>query len=451
LNEKCGLEGLEKCVVVFTLERLKFIVKTKWKKHTFYKIGIKAKDKESEFEIKEKIMQNGLAKLKNERNYLKQELMQIKEKLDVTSDENAKKLIKINFVQKSNSIKQLDGKILFMKNKIDQSKGIQNDVEMMEVIKETKIDTTVLERISETLQEGVEMEKEVNQTQNTISKLLEQDEDSKNEIENMYVLLEQKGEVENQKTIVEETSLENEEEKDLHNKNLKEELLFDKVKESNAKAEENEHSTKDKNGDDNGKIIGINDVIEYHNKMETGDGIVSNKKQVILNTLENIQRENKEIETKELINNQTKIKNSEKKLKEPKIFKNKKLIFESKLIPKPKNLQNKTTLENKGGLINLSEEINMLDYKKPTKNSPKSIKNYYPITKAKKTITIEEITKPNQQEIVNLTKQCEEPNLTTAETKDSPSNKKDNQTKINKFDTWGVNSISNAKRDLFKD
>ena len=175
LKNECFLGDEEVQLVKYFLGHLGFARKMKREKEIYFALGNDAGNQKDDFDLNLKVMKQGRVKLGLQKLKFEEEMRELRDKIKEAPEKQNVTLLKINCEANRKSIKQVEQKIQFIDKKIEQSKSVQTEEEMMNVMKETRIDPSILEEAVESLQEGVAIEKEVDKTRAVLDQLIEKE------------------------------------------------------------------------------------------------------------------------------------------------------------------------------------------------------------------------------------------------------------------------------------
>ena len=194
LREKFRIKNPDRKMIIYFLRKFNFVRKIVQNKKVFYIVGEKRNKKIENFEINQKVLAMGLAKMVQKQQSLKEEVKNLYKKTKTVREKNTIKALKMECVAKARVLKALQGKIMMIQNQIDLSNTAQDDVNMKNLIQETKIDTTVMEDAIETIREGVNIQQEIRDRQDELNNIIDTNNDVDVDLEKMFNALDEDGE-----------------------------------------------------------------------------------------------------------------------------------------------------------------------------------------------------------------------------------------------------------------
>jgi hypothetical protein len=276
LEEKFGIQGSDRRLILFFLEKFQFIRKIKRGKNVFYIIGEKKAEKEENIEINIKVMEMGIIQMIQKKETLTEEIKQNMDKIKDPSFQQKAKNLKMDCLAKARVVKSLKNKIILMQNRVTQSKNIKDDVGMADIMQKTNIDPTVYEEVQEVLQTGIDIQNEIRHHTNEISGILNNATQMDEDLEKMFNTLDNEGETDDKlEEMIQKSKIK---------------LKDTNLDVSGVKIEDFESEQKLKNDllmsnvekTDTNRVFDINDVKKYHED-KFGEAIEQNENKVLAN------------------------------------------------------------------------------------------------------------------------------------------------------------------------
>jgi hypothetical protein len=263
LKDKFNMKNPDLVMILHFLVKFKFIRKSVKKNNIFYIVGETRDEKVENYEIEMKIMKMGMKRMIQKKEILADEVKNIIKHVKTIPNENLKKKLKLKCVAKAKIVNKLKKQILVIQTRINQSSNMQDDVNMMRLMKETALDPSQMDEVRDVLEDQMNMQKEMNDQQAQLQDILDMGQNQNNEddvLNQMFNALDTMGEaneefenIYNQSKIIASKKTEEIDTKVLDpKKNIKEEVKEDNTPEPLPKQ-------KSEN-----KIYGIDDVVQYH-------------------------------------------------------------------------------------------------------------------------------------------------------------------------------------------
>lgn len=271
LEEKFGIQGSDRRLILYFLEKFKFIRKIKRGKNIFYIIGEKKNEKQENIEINVKVMEMGIMQMLQKKESLSDEIKETMKKIKDPVYKMKIKTLKMDCVAKARVVKSLKKKIILMQNRVDQSKSIMDDVGMADLMQDTNIDPSIYEDVQDVLQTGVDIQNEIKHYTNEISGILNNATQVDDDLEKMFNTLDEEGETDNQlDELIENSKIK------LKNTNKGDSGVKIADFETDGKLQKDLLESDNKEKQDTNKILDINDVKKYHEE-KYGQEVEENK------------------------------------------------------------------------------------------------------------------------------------------------------------------------------
>lgn len=194
LEERFSVKGSDKKLIMFFLQKFEFVRRVKREKHVFYIIGEKKNEKAEAVEMNVRIMEMGLQKLEQKKFSLGTQIKDLMRKVKSSTDKQAIRRMKMECVAKAKAVNSMKAKIILLQKRIDQSKSVMDDVKMMEIIEETQLDTGMLEEAKEIIQDGIDIQREIDLQTSEINQIVTQGNEGQEDLEDIFNALGSEGE-----------------------------------------------------------------------------------------------------------------------------------------------------------------------------------------------------------------------------------------------------------------
>ena len=195
LSEKFEISNPDRKMIMHFLRKFNFVRRVKRHKRIFYIVGEKRDQKVENFEVDQKLLALGLAKMIQKEQTLKEEFKNLYKKAKTIKEKNRIKSIKIECIAKAKILNRLKGKITMIRNQIDLAQTAQDDVNMKNLIQETQIDPTILEDAVDTIQQGVTIQQEIRDQQQILGQVINQSNEDQEDILAMFNDLDGEGNI----------------------------------------------------------------------------------------------------------------------------------------------------------------------------------------------------------------------------------------------------------------
>lgn len=194
LEEKFGVKGTDRKVMMHFLLKFQFVRRVKRDKNVFYIIGEKKSEKAEDVEINVRIMEMGLRRMETKQVALSQEVRSIKARVKGVREEREKKQLMMECVAKAKVVHSIKKKMLLLQNRIEQYKGVAEDIGMGRLIQGTPLDVDMLHEAREIIQDGVQIQQEIGQVTSSINMIIGQTQAKDEDLEQIYAAMGSDGE-----------------------------------------------------------------------------------------------------------------------------------------------------------------------------------------------------------------------------------------------------------------
>ena len=178
LTQKFELYGHDLEAVLHFLLLFKFVRKITRGREIFYMIGSKSEDHLERFQVDEKYLEMQLERMKQQEAQQKQIILKLRPQYEAVKNspsalaKTRKQGLLIKITRKVKAIKELQKKMLFLTNRLEQFRNAQTDVEMKMILEDTNKTLENREDVLGVIQNAAALNQEMSEGQEQISNLV---------------------------------------------------------------------------------------------------------------------------------------------------------------------------------------------------------------------------------------------------------------------------------------